>query len=937
MPLARTPPRAQPFPANIMNPTKITSLTSTISNKINLMNLHSIVNEFLSTPNPQTEFPFQLPRDEVINIFSIDSQWAQKMASILKGTARYQTTITVHEMLTCITNSLSALTTDPSVTTNRKEGFEILLASIQTAANRTKLIKLATRSGEISLEIYLTTTKTLFEELREISSILKSQGFIWHTAYLTMNRMMDSYHHLSNEIEAKRTPPSYLKEVHSEFQEQFRNLEHIIEPYNDNVISMWDKVTKFQPNAGQITFRHIKSIKDGLSFYNNLSTTSMFAELSITQWPPPSNFQEVQEIRELIRRTEENPPEPYPVYSGPLELQFLDGPSEIQPLNLTQIAYLSPPTPVTSSTNLLTIPATTISRAASGSPPAMGIGYSTSSQRPIPALLSPTNTQTHQTTRPQAPQHEDAKFKHFKRRILDRIDARQQNGPNPPEADNPRHLTEATRGHKRKQPQHMPYISPPSKIQVTQRNPLQRQTFQLPKTHFQPPPAITATNDTTRPMAHVISNADTSSTVRHIPTAPIAFPGLSRTITRLLHNINYLEKETEDIKNTEIENRSEAYTAELISNLKDVNYRCKFIYEKNLPPHEEMQMYRLIERIRTTRKSLVLMKEETIRHRIQEVEYKRQLLKDNRELKLPTVQNALQYRHWMNAVATKNQSINTSAAKKSFATTLKSSVNIASISAAVHNSQAITEIVQLVQREVGSTAHLVTEAIQQIQNLNLIERQKAKKINIELQIKATTLGISIFEAFRGEVGEMSDQLIEALRSGILVYAWKQTLEEELASVLDTEAIANPSIRETINPGTIAKSYQRLAQPNLTEEAENHMEEITTEEKTTTNTLIEKRAKILHTLYFNFVKTRKSLQGIYTKVKDRNYIAYDTYASPLNQLSPTRWETDNGQPDNNLDEFEHLMEQFVECQPETAKLPHRKAGQISPSVLTAKAA
>ena len=283
MPLARTPPRAQPSSStNIMNPAKITDLTSTISNKINLTSLHTIVNEFLTAPNPQAEFPFYLPRDEVINIFSIDSQLASKMTSILKGTAWHKTTITVHEILTYITDSLTSLTTNPSVTTNRKEGFELLLASVQTAANRTGLMKLATKNGEISLSAYLTTTKTLFEELREISNILKTQGFIWHTAYLAMSRMMDSYNHLSDEIEAKRALPTYLKEVHSEFQSQFRNLEHIIKPYNDNVVNMWDKITKFQPNADQITFLHINSITEGLSFYNNLSTTSMFAELSIT-------------------------------------------------------------------------------------------------------------------------------------------------------------------------------------------------------------------------------------------------------------------------------------------------------------------------------------------------------------------------------------------------------------------------------------------------------------------------------------------------------------------------------------------------------------------------------------------------------------------------------------------------------------------------------
>ena len=53
-------------------------------------------------------------------------------------------------------------------------------------------------------------------------------------------------------------------------------------------------------------------------------------------------------------------------------------------------------------------------------------------------------------------------------------------------------------------------------------------------------------------------------------------------------------------------------------------------------------------------------------------------------------------------------------------------------------------------------------------------------MNIELQIKAVTLGINIFDAFNGEVEEMSDHLINALQSGILVYGWRQNLEKELA-------------------------------------------------------------------------------------------------------------------------------------------------------------
>ena len=133
MPLAHTPPRAQPhLSTNTMHPAKKTELTNIISDKLRLSGLHAILNIFLTTPNRQTEFPFYLPREEVLNIFSVDSHLAAQMTEIMKGTSCSRSSITVHELLTYVTEALEALITDPTITDNPKEGFELLLASVQT-------------------------------------------------------------------------------------------------------------------------------------------------------------------------------------------------------------------------------------------------------------------------------------------------------------------------------------------------------------------------------------------------------------------------------------------------------------------------------------------------------------------------------------------------------------------------------------------------------------------------------------------------------------------------------------------------------------------------------------------------------------------------------------------------------------------------------------
>ena len=98
---------------------------------------------------------------------------------------------------------------------------------------------------------------------------------------------MDSYNHLFEDMETEVKQPANLTEIHAEFHTQFKNLEYTIKPYNDNIANMWNKIAKFEPNTERITFRNIDSLADGLFFYSNLTTSSMFAELSVTQWTPP--------------------------------------------------------------------------------------------------------------------------------------------------------------------------------------------------------------------------------------------------------------------------------------------------------------------------------------------------------------------------------------------------------------------------------------------------------------------------------------------------------------------------------------------------------------------------------------------------------------------------------------------------------------------------
>ena len=75
--------------------------------------------------------------------------------------------------------------------------------------------------------------------------------------------------------------------------------------------------------------------------------------------------------------------------------------------------------------------------------------------------------------------------------------------------------------------------------------------------------------------------------------------------------------------------------------------------EKDIQPHEEIEVRELLKRLREIKKRLVLVKEDIIKHRFKTTELRKQQQKDGRELQIPMVSSALQYRRWMDAVVTR--------------------------------------------------------------------------------------------------------------------------------------------------------------------------------------------------------------------------------------------------------------------------------------------
>ena len=156
---------------------------------------------------------------------------------------------------------------------------------------------------------------------------------------------------------------------------------------------------------------------------------------------------------------------------------------------------------------------------------------------------------------------------------------------------------------------------------------------------------------------------------------------------------------------------------------------------------------------------------------------------------------------------------------------------------------------------------------------------------------------------------------------------------------------NVILKETMMPGSLAQSFDTTTKSYQAYNDEDNNEPEKIEESEDPNKLVERRAKKLHILYFNFVRTRKSLQEIYMKVKNKNFVAYHMHAPTEEQLALRHQPTGSRGPNqvfqtastayDEEEKFDKLMENFVECQPETANILHKQTSQNN--ILPAKAA
>ena len=185
----------------------------------------------------------------MLGLFRVDSLLAAQMTEIMRGTSCVRRSITVHELLIYVINALESLIANPTLIDNSKEGTELLLESVHYTEKGPELLRLATGVRDATLVAYFTKAKILFAELLGISTLLRTQGSIWHKAYLIMSRMMDSYNRFIEDIEVGTEQPANFTEVQADFHAQFKSLEETIRTYNDNIIYIWDKIKKFEPKA----------------------------------------------------------------------------------------------------------------------------------------------------------------------------------------------------------------------------------------------------------------------------------------------------------------------------------------------------------------------------------------------------------------------------------------------------------------------------------------------------------------------------------------------------------------------------------------------------------------------------------------------------------------------------------------------------------------
>ena len=136
----------------------------------------------------------------------------------------------------------------------------------------------------------------------------------------------------------------------------------------------------------------------------------------------------------------------------------------------------------------------------------------------------------------------------------------------------------------------------------------------------------------------------------------------------------------------------------------------------------------------------------------------------------------MDFQQWFRVLETKSKNTLTREAKTWLLKEIKESVKVRSLVQILKSTESIPETMMIIKEEVGTTQRLIEDSIRELGNLDLPGMVGRRKISIKYQIEGCVLTRSIFFSFRKKYLEMSEELMEMLKSHVLQFEWRKKLK-----------------------------------------------------------------------------------------------------------------------------------------------------------------
>ena len=354
------------------------------------------------------------------------------------------------------------------------------------------------------------------------------------------------------------------------------------------------------------------------------------------------------------------------------------------------------------------------------------------------------------------------------------------------------------------------------------------------------------------------------------------------------------------------ENRTESYVGSLIANGTDVIKKLEELELELDEPNVEV----LLAKTQRIVKSLHKVKFNAGCVKAEIVEKQKTNQKEIRELVIPPVSGAMTYKKWFRSVNTKNRSLTSSAAKKNFVAALKPTILIPNIQASVERLETVGELVNLVKLEAGGFPNLVEDCLKLITSLKIPQLATSRKLLIDAQIKAVSVGLEIFDCFKDHLEEIPDRLIKALKNDILAHRWRAELEEKISNLtVHHEESSFVFLKEALQPGSLETSFLTVRQAVGDAECD---EPDDLDGEVDVSKLNSDRKRVLMTIFFAFTEARDKLQKIRGEAGTSEITAYQKFYCPSQKRQEKVFNTQEHHEAHHLHEVEdeeELEEEF----------------------------